>query len=198
MQCLLTFSEIAIVLALLLRRQRLGRIIHRGRRRFRHGAENKPKNGIESELEGESARGVRGDGHNPSRLFSPCSCTVPEPSESGKSEFYELGRRTRCQWLAAGSSGTVQQLHRRPLFGLDEQVDKRLIVPRLAEDIHPAIAAVEHMIDNAAIGGAGGAWHAAKDKQMARVVKETMDVTLSASIDNHTRFAENLPWVASC
>jgi hypothetical protein len=50
------------------------------------------------------------------------------------------------------------------------------VKPRLAEDVHPAVAAIEDMIDNAAIGGACGTWHGRQDTRLCRRATEKMDV----------------------
>ena len=43
---------------------------------------------------------------------------------------------------------------------VDEELQERLVIDRLAKDPHPAVAAIENMIHNAANGGPGGAGHA--------------------------------------
>jgi hypothetical protein len=55
------------------------------------------------------------------------------------------------------------------------------IVARLSEDFHPAVAAIENMINDAANGGSGRAGHGEESNDSRFRMQEKVDVTFSAS-----------------
>jgi len=73
----------------------------------------------------------------------------------------------------------AEKLDRRLLLSFAQQIEKRLIIPGLAEDAHAAIAAVEYVTHHLARRGPRCSWHARRvANELSRVNK--MDVTLSA------------------
>src|ERR1019366_2541646 len=70
--------------------------------------------------------------------------------------------RPQHQMPMIGHQTEIKDFHVRALLGLDNQLNKSLIIPRLAKDFHPPVAPIEHMINEAADGRSGGSWHERK------------------------------------
>ena len=64
-----------------------------------------------------------------------------------------------------------QQLDIKSLKALRQYLEKRLKVPDFPEDHHPAIAAVQHVINQARLDLAEGTWHNSDDMRRWVVVK---------------------------
>src|ERR1039458_3439074 len=70
--------------------------------------------------------------------------------------------RPQYQMPMIGHQTEIKDFHRRPFLGLDDQLNKSLIIPRLAKDFHPPVAPIEHMVNEGTDGRSGGSWHELK------------------------------------
>ncbi len=80
-----------------------------------------------------------------------------EPAHKGGEVV--AARWAKDQMPVVGHQAQAQHVEGDAFFGLLEEVEKGIVVRRLMEDAHPAIAAVEHVIDHAGFDGARGAGH---------------------------------------
>ncbi len=70
-----------------------------------------------------------------------------------------VGLETQDQVPVIGQEAEAKQLDAGLVLAVGEELEERGVVAGLAEDAHAAVAAVEHVINDAGGGGTGGARH---------------------------------------
>src|SRR5436309_15167630 len=70
-----------------------------------------------------------------------------------------IGARDDCKVKVVAQEAKGQQRHVRMLLAFDEQLDERGEITVLVEDSLAAVAAVQHVINQSASGGACDSWH---------------------------------------
>src|SRR5947209_20189620 len=88
-----------------------------------------------------------------------------------------IAARAQHQMPVVGHEAESENLDLSLLLTHQQQINKCLVVARLAEDAHCSVAAIECVIDDSASGGTSGAWHDSKDTPAGRVTQEKVDVT---------------------
>ena len=86
---------------------------------------------------------------------------------------------TKDQMPMVGHEAKTEQLDVGLVLGVEEELDERLIIRRLAEKAPAAVAAIEDMIDHPAHGGARCAWHEQKNYRNEPESSILMDATFS-------------------
>jgi hypothetical protein len=70
-----------------------------------------------------------------------------------------VGLGTHQQVKMVRHQTVPEHIHGKPSTGVDDGLDKGVLVARLMEDGLAAVAAVEHVIPHAANRGSGSSWH---------------------------------------